>query len=303
MTNNIQRQVYSERGQFPNTRTTAIKAVEKGLGGRTLVTFFTSFSHVVEIDADDCDMLQSVLQHIDLKKGLVLMIDSPGGDGLAAELIVNTCRAYSGTGDYWAIVPGSAKSAASIICIICMGAAKILMADTSQLGPVDPQIIRREGNAYRQFSAHNLVSSYDKLFAEAVKTKGNLEPFIQQLQTFDVRDINNYRDLIRLSEDIAIKILKSGMMSKKSKAQIRKSIRLFLDPRMGTISHSRSISRAEAATCGLAVEKMDVHSTSWRAIYELYVRTQQFVNSMYASKCVESTDEVFTVPAPQAQRS
>jgi ClpP class serine protease len=64
------------------------------------------------------------------KNGLALMIDSPGGDGLAAELIVNTCRAYSGTGDYWAIVPGSAKSAASIIC---MGAAKILMADTSQL--------------------------------------------------------------------------------------------------------------------------------------------------------------------------
>jgi Clp protease len=117
MTNNIQKQIWSERGQYPATRKTTIQAVEKGLGGRTLVTFFTSFNHVVEIDSDDCDMLQSVLQHIDLNKGLALMIDSPGGDGLAAELIVNTCRAYSGTGDYWAIVPGSAKSAASIICM------------------------------------------------------------------------------------------------------------------------------------------------------------------------------------------
>lgn len=300
MTNNIQKQIYAERGQFPATRKTAIQAVEKDLAGRTLVTFFTSFNHVVEIDADDCDMLQSVLQHIDLTNGLAIMIDSPGGDGLAAELIVNTCRAYSGTGDYWAIVPGSAKSAASIIC---MGASKIMMADTSQLGPVDPQIIRREGNGWRQFSAHNLVSSYDRLFAEAIKTKGNLEPFIQQLQAFDVRDINHYRDLIKLSEDIAIKILKSGMMSAKSKAQIRNSIRLFLDPRMGTISHARSINRSEAESCGLTVEKMDVHSNRWRAIYELYVRTQQFVNSSYASKCVESTDEVFTVPPPQTQRS
>ncbi|MGE3997260.1 MAG: ATP-dependent Clp protease proteolytic subunit [Variibacter sp.] len=299
MANNIQRQIFAERAQFPSTRTAAIRAVEKNLNGRTLVTFFTSFNHIVEIENDDCDMLQSVLQHIDLKKGLALMIDSPGGDGLAAELIVNTCRAYSGTGDYWVIVPGSAKSAASIIC---MGASKILMADSSQLGPVDPQIIRREGNnTWRQFSAYNLVSSYDKLFASAVSTKGNLEPYLQQLQAFDIRDINHYRDLISLSEDIAIKILKSGMMKGKTKAQIRKSIQLFLDPKMGTISHSRSINRAEAADCGLTIEKLDVHSPRWQAIYELYVRTQEFVNSRYASKCVESSDECFTVPAPQSR--
>lgn len=296
MANNIQKQIFAERAQFPSTRTKAIKAVEKFLEGRTLVTFFTSFHHVVEISGDDCDMLQSVLQHIDTSKGVALMIDSPGGDGLAAELIVNTCRAYSGTGDYWAIVPGSAKSAASIIC---MGASKILMADTSQLGPVDPQIIRREQNGWRQFSAYNLVSSYDKLFSEAVKTKGNLEPFLQQLQAFDVRDINHYRDLISLSEDIAVKILKSGMMRKQTKAQIRKNIQLFLDPKMGTISHARSINRIEAEQCKLTVEKLDVHSALWKAIYELYARTQDFVIGRYACKCVESSDEVFTVPPPQ----
>jgi hypothetical protein len=298
MANNIQKQIFAERAQFPATRTKAIKAVEKDLGGRTLVTFFTSFSHAVGIDNDDCDMLQSVLQHIDLSKGLALMVDSPGGDGLAAELIVNTCRAYSGTNDYWAIVPGSAKSAASIIC---MGASKIVMADTSQLGPVDPQIIRREGANYRQFSAYNLVSSYDKLFKEAVQTKGNLEPFLQQLQSFNITDINHYRDLISLAEDIAIKILKSGMMKKRTKAQIRKCIELFLDPKMGTISHSRSINRIEAEDCHLKIEKLDVQSARWQAIYELYVRTQDFVNGRYASKCVESADEVFTVPAPQSK--
>jgi hypothetical protein len=112
MTNNIHKQIFSERLQIANTRLRAIEEVEKYLNGRTLVTFFTSFNHTVDIDSNDCDMLQSVLQHIDLGKGLALMINSPGGDGLAAERIVATCRAYSGTGDYWAIVPGRAKSAA-----------------------------------------------------------------------------------------------------------------------------------------------------------------------------------------------
>ena len=71
--------------------------IETILEGRTLVTFFTSFAYPVQIEDADVDMLQSVLQQIDLSKGLVLMISSPGGDGLAAERIVNVCKAYSGT--------------------------------------------------------------------------------------------------------------------------------------------------------------------------------------------------------------
>lgn len=291
MTNNIQKQIFAERRQTPETRVAPIQKVEKYLGGRALVTFFTSFDGSAEIDSEDCDMLQSVLQHIDLTNGLALMINSPGGDGLAAERIVNTCRTYSGTHDYWAIVPGRAKSAASIVC---MGASQIYMAASSELGPIDPQIIRREGNTWRQFSAYGLVSGYDKLFTSAVRSKGNLEPFIQQLQKFDVRDINQFRDLIRLSEDIAIKILKSGIMFGQSTNTIKRKIGVFLDPKQGTINHSRSINHLDAKACGLSVEELDVHSEMWIAMYELYARTRHFVMST-AAKCVESVDEAFYV--------
>jgi Serine dehydrogenase proteinase len=294
MPNNVQKKIFSERSQSPTTRISAVEEVEKYLGGRTLVTFFTSFDHPVDIDDDDCDMLQSVLQHIDLSAGLAIMINSPGGDGLAAERIVNTCRAYSGTGDYWAIVPGRAKSAATIICL---GASKILMAASSELGPVDPQIFRREGDSWKQFSAYSLVSGYDKLFLSAVKSKGNLEPFIQQLQKYDVRDINKYRDLIKLSEDISVKILKSGIMKSASVATIKNKIKIFLDPSSGTISHGRSINREEAESCGLDIVPLDVHSPDWVAIYELYARTDFFVSgSANACKTVESREESFSVP-------
>jgi hypothetical protein len=84
MHKNIHKQIFSERSQNFTTRTQLFEGVEEHLGGRTLVTFFTSFNHFVDIDNDDCDMLQSVLQHIDVSKGLALMISSPGGDGLAA---------------------------------------------------------------------------------------------------------------------------------------------------------------------------------------------------------------------------
>lgn len=75
---------------------------------------------------------------MDLSKGLIIMINSPGGDGLAAERIINVCRSYSGTGEYQVIVPGKAKSAATMVCF---GASAIYMSPTSELGPVDPQIV------------------------------------------------------------------------------------------------------------------------------------------------------------------
>lgn len=292
MINNIHKQISAERLQTANTRLKAIEEVEKHLDGRTLVTFFTSFDHPVAIDNGDCDMLQSVLQHIDLSKGLALMINSPGGDGLAAERIVATCRAYSGTKDYWAIVPGRAKSAATMVC---MGASRILMAAPSELGPVDPQIIRRESGVLRQFSAYGLVSSYDTLFQRAVSAKGNLEPFLQQLSKFDVRDIDHFRDVIKLSEDIAIKILRSGMMNRISKTAIKKKIGVFLDPGQGTISHGRSINREEASDAGLEIHNLDVQSDEWKAIYELYSRADAYVSSPASCKCAESREEAFSV--------
>ncbi len=281
--------------QGHESRLPLFRRVEKEFGGRTLVTYFTSFTYPAPISDDDCEMLQSVLQAIDLSKGLVLMISSPGGDGLAAERIVNICRAYSGTGDYWALVPGRAKSAATIIC---MGASKIFMAPSSELGPVDPQIIRKEGDGYRVYSAHSLVQGYDKIFSDAVKTKGNLEPFIMQLQKYDHREIQNYKSSIALSESLAVKILSTGMCKGRSVADISKKIRMFIQPDAGTVVHGRPIYSQEAVECGLKVEPLDVNSPTWRPIYELYSRTNRYV-STYARKAVESRTEAYYQQPPR----
>ena len=115
--------VMAERSQDSSSRRGIFDDIEKVLG-RPVVTFFTSFTFPVMIDDTDADMLEGLLQSMDLSKGLALMISSPGGDGTAAERIINVCRSYSKTGDFWAIVPGKAKSAATMICL---GASKIYM--------------------------------------------------------------------------------------------------------------------------------------------------------------------------------
>ena len=173
----------AEIKQTPATRQHLFEEIEEEIG-RPLVSFFTSFHWPVTVDDGDADIIQSILSNLSLDNGLALLINSPGGDGLAAERIINICRSYSGTSEFWTIIAGKAKSAATMIC---MGSSKIMMAASSELGPVDPQIIRTEDEEKKVFSAHSLVKAYDGLFKGATRAKGNLEPYIQQLAHFDAR--------------------------------------------------------------------------------------------------------------------
>lgn len=291
MKDSIFQSIQQETAQGPPTRIRLFRAVEKELG-RKVISLFTSFQQPVQLDDSDADMIHDLLQRLDLTKGLALIIGSPGGDGLAAERIVNICRAFSGTGEFHAIVPSKAKSAATIVC---MGASKIFMGPSSELGPVDPQVVRKENEVWRTWSAYDLVSSYDALFKGAVAAQGHIEPFLQQLGRYDARDIATYRSQIALSEDVAVKILKTGMLTGSSDDEIRKKIKPFLDPASATKVHARPIYSDQAAHCGLVIESMDIKKSLWKSIYEIYMRSDWFVNRS-ASKAIECSEGSFFAP-------
>ncbi len=280
--------VLKEQMQSHPTRRPLFKKLAGHLG-RPVVTYFANMGQGL-LDTKDADMLQSILQEMNLSHGLALVINSPGGDGIAAERVINVCRTYSGTGEYWAIVPGKAKSAATMVCF---GASKIFMSGSSELGPVDPQIFL-EDTRLGVFSVHNLVKTYEDLFDQAVaETDGNLEPYLQQLQHFDVREIGEYKEAIKLSEDIAVRSLGTGMMKHEDHETISEKIKLFTEPDQ-VKSHARPISREEARSCGLVVEAIDVHEDWWKWLHELYVRTDQYVSTMTV-KCMESESDSFFV--------
>jgi len=292
--NLVIQQISTEENQTHKTRQNIYAQLDRKLG-RPVVSFFTSFRYPVMIENTDADMLEGVLQKMDLSKGLALVISSPGGDGLAAERIINICRTYSGTGEYWAIVPGKAKSAATMICF---GASKIIMGGTSELGAVDPQLAIVENGRIKRFSVYNIVESYNNLFLRAVKEKGNLEPYLQQLANYDEREIKELRSALSLSEDIAIRTLKSGMMSGNSENDIRKKIEIFLTPQQ-TKTHGRPIYKEEAKKCRLNIESKDVRELFWQLLYELYVRLDNFVSTKKVAKCIESQKYSFFAKAKE----
>ncbi len=277
--------VMNEQNQSHETRKRLYLTLEKLLKV-PVISYFTSFNFPVMIDDADVDMMLGVLQKTDVSKGIALIISSPGGDGLASERLINICRNSSGTNEYCVIVPGKAKSAATMLCF---GANKIYMSASSELGPVDPQMTLQEDGVIKRFSVFNLVKSYEKLFEHAVNAKSkNLEPYLQQLNRYDERQIEEFRAIIDLSEDIAIRALKSGMMSKLTEDEIREKIKMFLTPEQTKI-HGRPIFYDEANKCGLNVELMEPLDIVWKIIYELYIRVNNFVSTR-ASKLIESKD-------------
>jgi len=128
-------QVLTEQNQSHETRIPIFRQLEKLLG-LPVISFFTSFNFPVMLENKDADMLEALVQKTNTSKGLALLINSPGGDGLAAERIINICRNYSGTKDFLALVSGKAKSAATMVCF---GSSKIYMG---QLLNWDPLIHR-----------------------------------------------------------------------------------------------------------------------------------------------------------------
>ena len=287
-------EVLYERDQGHSTRRLLVQ-LEKTLG-RPVVTFYTSFNYPVMLEDGDADMLEGVVQKMDLSEGLVLFISSPGGDGLAAERMINICRSYSKTEEFWAVVTGKAKSAATMVCF---GASKILMGVNSELGPIDPQLTVREEDVLKRFSVYNIVESYKDLFERAVKEKGNLEPYLLQLSNYDEREIKEFKAALDLSEDIAVRTLASGMMKGLAKSEINKKIAIFLTPER-TKTHGRPIYRDEAMACGLKVEAWPDDLLD--PANELHVRNNNFVSTL-AAKCIESKTHSFVIPAPSsAQR-
>ena len=289
---NTFRHISEERSQGHSLRKPLYEAIEQSLGGnKKVIAYFTSFTSPVIIDDQDADMIEETLQNTDMTgRELVLMINSGGGEGLAAERIVNICRSYS-SGVFSVIVPKMAKSAATMICF---GAKKILMSPTSELGAIDPQIpIRDEhGRIVMYCAAHEVLESYDDLLDSATKTRGRIEPYLQQLARFDARDIRRIVSAQDLSASIAVNCLRTGVLSGKSEKTIKTKIKPFLDPYY-TINHGRPIYPDVAQATGLDIEVHDNTSALWRSVWDLYLRLNYFV-SVSVDKVIESTNDLYT---------
>ena len=277
--------IVKEVNQTPEVRQELIKRLEKKMEAK-VVTLFTTFTGAGMITNEDAEMLESILSFEQDTQKLILVLNSPGGLGLAAERIVNVCRSYS-KGQFEVVIPHMAKSAATMICF---GASVIHMSRTAELGPVDPQFHYKDDKGNEMpISAEEYVRSYEALLRDASDGKHvRIEPYLQQMQRYDSRLVEQLKSAQKLASDISVRLLLSGMMKGKTDEQIKTDIQVFLSQEK-TSSHGRMISLDEARTCGLNIKEVDLQCDIWHIIWELYTRSNWMV-SKKAAKLIESSE-------------
>lgn len=285
--NPIAVQLRDEVNQTAHIRQAIMRQIETKIG-RRIVSLYTSFVYPVIIDDGDAAILDGILQAMDLSSGLTLVLSSPGGSGVSAERIINVCRVYSNN-NFEVIVPGMAKSAATMICL---GAQSITMSDTSELDPIDPQVFVTSDGRESYMPANVVIESYEKLLQEAVATQGRVEPYLQLLSRYDPSEIRQFKEAQALGEDIAKRALQTGMMKAKGN-QVGGAVRFFSDPaRMKT--HERPIFWKEAQKAGLTINHVGNRDELWLLVSDLHQRADFVVSTQYA-KIIETCDQDFAV--------
>jgi len=277
--------VAEEAGQGWELRKELIGKIERRLRGTVIVYFSSFYDEDVMMSDMDAEMIEGILAMEHLGGKIILILNSAGGSGLAAERIVNVCRSYS-AGRFEVIVPHMAKSAATLICF---GASRIHMSATAELGPVDPQVkYRNDATGEKEWiSAQEYIRSYEQLMEKAVSGQAKrIETLVQQLARYDARYMEQLKSAQDLSESISIKLLQSGMMSRFNKDTIREKIEPFLIQEQ-TKSHGRMITMAEAKQQGLKINEIQLRSELWNWLWELYIRANWAVSAR-SRKILES---------------
>ncbi|MEK7558903.1 MAG: hypothetical protein AAB521_01195 [Patescibacteria group bacterium] len=289
---------------FP-ARQNLLKEWSKLNSDRNVITYFSSFMHpAAMIDDGDRDTIEGILQGMDNTRELDLIISSPGGRPLSAERIINVCRTYSK--GFRVIVPKLAKSAATMIAF---GADSILLGESSELGPVDPQIsyVDQTGKIVTR-SAYAIVKGVEEIL-ERIKNAGSgrVEGLLSLLPPVDQPFLEECKIAQELSKDIAIRYLKNTTFKNLPEKQkdktdqkdqsIEEKIAKFLNPEE-TFSHGRPIMYKEAKNIGLNVELLKKEDERWNLLLKIYTRSNFVVSNSNIIKLVESPQSSFSASVP-----
>ena len=241
-----------------------IKAISRNTG-RHLICYVSGL-HTM-IDRDDTVWLVDLLHNVPCGEDLDFLLHTGGGDIDAAEKLILMIRQKAGTATLRVIVPDFAKSAGTLIAL---GADLIVMSDTSELGPIDPQVIRSDGDGNRM--AHSVLSYLEAFehHAEVLKQDpGNIASQIM-LNKLDPGTLKQFEAIRTRAQRAAEDLLKRGMF-RDGHGNYTLAAAELMNVKSRP-SHGQMISWEDAASpnLGLAIEHMAAGDPLWQDYWQLY---------------------------------
>ena len=190
-----------------------------------------------------------------------LMLHTPGGDVDAAEKLITLLRSAVGEeGQLRIIVPDYAKSAGTLMAL---GANTILMSDSSELGPIDPQVSSKDGNGNDVvYSVLTYLYAYDeaKQALSEMPEDGASRITFEKFDPTMVRKFRSVRDRARLFAENLLK--RRGANFSKIASELMDINRYP--------SHGQMIGWEAARNIGLIIDYLPPHDSIWRKYWALY---------------------------------
>ncbi len=267
------------------------QAIIKKIQARTsrrLVCYVSGSS--CSIDRDDTVPFVDLLHNVPSAEDLDLLLHTGGGDIDAAEKLISMVRTKVGSAILRIIVPDCAKSAGTLMVL---GADLVVMSDTSELGPIDPQIVLSDGSGNRiRHSIQSYLDAYDEYVAALRKEPGNVAAQIM-LGKLDPARVKLFQAANARARQFAETQLKRGMF--RNGGNWSQAVSELLDTKRW-LSHGQMISWEDASgpTIGLHVEHLEPSCDEWQEYWQLYclqrlavADRQKLYESDYASLLID----------------
>lgn len=194
----------------------------------------------------DKNAFTSVSDRLDAKRGLDLLLHTPGGDMAATESIIDYLRQRFGR-DIRAIIPQIAMSGGSMIACACK---EILMAAHSNIGPFDPQI--------NGMPAQAIISDFERARREMASDPKNAFTWQPILQKYSLGFITHVEQSIEMADRVVKDALKDCMFHNEANAEaIAETIVNVLGRNAETQTHARHIHRVRARGLGLKITDLE----------------------------------------------
>lgn len=245
-------------------RQALIRQTQRATGNRLICYVGSPQSPITR---DDVLPFHDLLRNINTNTNIDLLLHTSGGDIDATEKIVNMIGDRVGGASFRIVVPDHAKSAGTLMVL---GADSVVMSDSSELGPIDPQISRVEGDGQRVWvSVQHHLDAYDK-YAERLAEAPDDPVAALMLQKFDPAVHQTYIGIARRARQLAESFLVRGMFSGGGGNPTGTAHELLNTKQWHTHSQVISWRDAKDPRIGLKVDYLDPHSEHWQMFWQLY---------------------------------
>lgn len=232
-----------------------IRQIEEKTGSCLLCYVATA-----EIDRDDVMFFVDMIHNVARGSNIDLMLHTPGGDVDAAEKLIELIRSRKADGLFRVIIPDRAKSAGTLIAL---GADRIVMSDTSELGTIDPQYVSRDANGNEiRLSVCDYLSSFDSV-ADQLREKPDDPVAGAMMNKFDPALLNKFSQVKSRARIFGENQLK------RQGSSYTAIVSQLMDTKAYP-SHGQMIGADSAKEIGLQVETLAADDPLWQSLWQLY---------------------------------